>query len=89
MNSFGQDRFKANGIQHAVDAPPELLAKAPPDVVALPLLGPALLSLRPLRDGNEKMEAEVLAFMPLDSFLCIKSACSPCLYCANSYKINS
>lgn len=33
----------------------------PRDVVALPLTGPTLLSLRPFRDGQEKMEATLAA----------------------------
>lgn len=43
---FEYDRFR---VVHAVDVPPELLAKAPRDVDALPLMGPTLLSLRPFR----------------------------------------
>jgi len=55
---FEYDRFR---VVHAVDVPPELLAKAPPDVTALPLLGPTLLSLRPFRDGAEQVEATLAA----------------------------
>lgn len=55
---FEYDRFR---VVHAVDIPEELLHLAPRDVVALPLTGPTLLSLRPFRDGNEKMEATMAA----------------------------
>ena len=39
-------------VVHAVDVPPELLAQAPADLQALPLTGPTLLSLRPLRSSE-------------------------------------
>lgn len=55
---FEYDRFR---VVHAVDVPAELLNRTPPDVVALPLTGPTLLSLRPFRDANEKMEATMAA----------------------------
>lgn len=55
---FEYDRFR---VVHAVDVPPEFLAKAPRDVDALPLMGPTLLSLRPFKDGNEKMDATMAA----------------------------
>ena len=55
---FEYDRFR---VVHAVDIPVELLHLTPHDVVALPLTGPTLLSLRPFRDGNEKMEATMAA----------------------------
>jgi hypothetical protein len=55
---FEYDRFR---VVHAVDVPPELLPQAPSDVNALPLTGPTLLSLRPFKDGNEKMEATMAA----------------------------
>lgn len=55
---FEIDRFR---VVHAVDVPQELLAKTPPGVDALPIFGPTLLSLRPFKDGNEKMEATVAA----------------------------
>lgn len=55
---FEYDRFR---VVHAVDIPPELLSRAPRDVVALPLMGPTLLSLRPFKDGNEKMVATMAA----------------------------
>ena len=55
---FEYDRFR---LVHAVEIPPELLKRAPRGMVALPLTGPTLLSLRPFRDGNEKMEATMAA----------------------------
>jgi hypothetical protein len=55
---FEYDRFR---VVHAVDVPTELLPHAPHDVIALPLTGPTLLSLRPFKDGNEKMEATMAA----------------------------
>lgn len=55
---FEYDRFR---VVHAVDVPAELLNRTPPDVVALPLTGPTLLSLRPFKDANEKMEATMAA----------------------------
>jgi len=55
---FEYDRFR---VVHAVDIPPELLNRAPRDVVALPLMGPTLLSLRPFKDGNEKMVTTMAA----------------------------
>jgi hypothetical protein len=48
-------------VVHAVDVPAELLPQAPQDVTALPLTGPTLLSLRPFKDGKEKMEATMAA----------------------------
>ena len=56
---FEYDRFR---VVHAIDVPAELLDRTPPDVVALPLTGPTLLSLRPFKDANEKMEATMAAF---------------------------
>jgi len=63
---FEYDRFR---VVHAVDVPPELLAKAPQEVSSLPLLGPTLLSLRPFRDGAESMEATLAALngLPLSA----------------------
>ena len=55
---FEYDRFR---VVHAIDVPAELLNRAPPDVVALPFTGPTLLSLRPFKDANEKMEATMAA----------------------------
>lgn len=55
---FEYDRFR---VVHAVNVPFELLNRTPPGIVALPLTGPTLLSLRPFRDANEKMEATMAA----------------------------
>lgn len=55
---FEYDRFR---VVHAVDVPVELLNRTPPDIVALPLTGPTLLSLRPFRDANEKLDATMAA----------------------------
>lgn len=55
---FEYDRFR---VVHAVDVPLELLARTPPGVEALPVLGPTLLSLRPFRDNQEKMTATLAA----------------------------
>lgn len=55
---FEYDRFR---VVHAVDVPPEMLSSAPRDLVTLPLMGPTLLSLRPFKDGQEKMEATMAA----------------------------
>ena len=59
---FEYDRFR---IVHAVDVPDELLNRAPRDVVALPLMGPTFLSLRPFRDGNEQLDATIAALQGL------------------------
>jgi hypothetical protein len=55
---FEYDRFR---VVHAVDIPVELLDRTPPGIDALPFTGPTLLSLRPFRDANEKMEATMAA----------------------------
>jgi len=55
---FEYDRFR---VVHAVDVPRELLAEAPLNVDALPLTGPTLLSLRPFRSSQEKMDATLAA----------------------------
>ena len=43
-------------VIHAVDIEPEMLAKAPSDLRRLPLRGPTLLSLRPLK-GNDAIDS--------------------------------
>ncbi|MBX9936401.1 MAG: pilus assembly protein [Burkholderiaceae bacterium] len=48
--------YRRMAVVHAVDIEPEMLAKAPPGLQKLPLLGPTLLSLRPLQ-GNEAIES--------------------------------
>jgi hypothetical protein len=55
---FEYDRFR---VVHAIDVPAKLLNRTPSDVVALPLTGPTLLSLRPFKDANEKMDATMAA----------------------------
>ena len=47
-------------VVHAVDVPPDLLAKAPTDLQTLPLTGPTLLSLRPLQ-ASEFVESTLQA----------------------------
>ena len=55
---FEIDRFR---VVHAIDVPPELLAKAPADLQHLPLTGPTLLSVRNFRDSKESFEATMAA----------------------------
>ena len=55
---FEIDRFR---VVHAIDVPPEMLAKAPPQVDALPWTGPTVLSIRPFKDSAERMEATLAA----------------------------
>lgn len=55
---FEIDRFR---VVHAIDIPPELLGKTPPDVVALPFSGPTLLAVRPFRDQKESSDATLAA----------------------------
>ena len=59
---FEYDRFR---VVHAVDVPPEMLAMAPPEVAAMPLFGPTLLSLRPFRNAQENMDATMAALQGL------------------------
>lgn len=59
---FEIDRFR---VVHAVDLAPELLARTPPDIEALPLTGPTLLAVRPFKDNNESMEATLAALQGL------------------------
>ena len=59
---FEYDRFR---VVHAVDVPPELLAMTAPEVAALPLSGPTLLSLRPFRNNQENMDATLAALQGL------------------------
>ena len=54
---FGYHRM---AVVHAVDVLPELLAQAPANLQALPLTGPTLLSLRPLR-ASETVESTMQA----------------------------
>lgn len=55
---FEYDRFR---VVHAIEVAPELLSKARRNIVALPIWGPTLLSLRPFKDGQEEMEATMAA----------------------------
>jgi hypothetical protein len=55
---FEYDRFR---VVHAIEVAPELLTRAPSDIVAMPLTGPTLLSLRPFKDGAEQMDATLAA----------------------------
>jgi hypothetical protein len=60
---FEYNRFR---VVHAVDVAPELLARAPADVTALPLTGPTLLSLRPFNDNKEMMDATMAAMQGME-----------------------
>jgi hypothetical protein len=60
---FEYDRFR---VVHAIDIPVELMGKAPEEMRTLPLTGPTLLGLRPLRDGNEKLDVTLAALAGLD-----------------------
>ena len=55
---FEIDRFR---VVHAVDVPLEELSQADPRILAMPLMGPNLLALRPFKTENEKMEATMAA----------------------------
>jgi hypothetical protein len=55
---FEYDRFR---VVHAIDIALELLTHTPPDIEALPLMGPTLLALRPFKDNQEKMDATLVA----------------------------
>jgi hypothetical protein len=59
---FEIDRFR---VVHAVDIAPELLARTPPGINALPMTGPTLLAVRAFKDDTEKMEATVAAMQGL------------------------
>jgi hypothetical protein len=56
--AFEIDRFR---VVHAVDVPPELLARAPAGIDAQPWTGPTLLAVRPFRNEQEKMQATLVA----------------------------
>jgi hypothetical protein len=64
--AFEIDRFR---VVHAIDVAPELLAMTPSGINALPLTGPTLLSLRPFKNDQEKMETTLAALqgVPLGS----------------------
>jgi hypothetical protein len=59
---FEIDRFR---VVHAIDVSPELLAKAPGKIDAMPWTGPTLLSLRAFKDNKESMDATIAAFQGL------------------------
>jgi len=63
---FEYNQFR---VVDTVNVPPELLASTPPNVKALPLLGPTLLSSHPFRDGAEQMAATLAALngLPLSA----------------------
>lgn len=60
---FEYDRFR---VVHAIDVPPELMDKAPAEMRILPMTGPTLLGLRPLRDSNEKLNVTLAALQGVD-----------------------
>lgn len=60
---FEYDRFRA---VHAIDVPQELMDKAPAGMRTLPMAGPTLLGLRPLRDSKEKLDVTLAALQGLD-----------------------
>lgn len=59
---FEIDRFR---VVHAVDVPPELLVKAPPELRGFSLAGPTLLSVRDFRNAEESLEFTVAALQGL------------------------
>lgn len=48
-------------VVHAVDVEPELLAKAPPALQSLPLMGPTPIALRPFKNSEEQFEFTMAA----------------------------
>jgi hypothetical protein len=48
-------------VVHAVDVPQDSLGQAPANLQNLPLMGPTLLTLRPFKDNNEKVNATLAA----------------------------
>lgn len=44
-------------VVHAIDVPQDMLRKAPAGLQALPVFGPTLLSVRPFKNENERMDA--------------------------------
>lgn len=61
---FEYNRFR---VVHAIEVPVQMLDKTPAGIVALPLWGPTLLSLRPFRNNDEQADATLadIAGMPL------------------------
>lgn len=65
---FEVDRFR---VIHALEVPQDQIAQTPPDVRALPLLGPTIVAVRPFKDGMERFEmasaelkGEMISAMP-------------------------
>lgn len=61
--AFEIDRFR---VVHAVDVDPELLARAPDRLQALPQWGPRLVAIRPFVDAAEKAEATLAAIQGVE-----------------------
>jgi hypothetical protein len=55
---FEYDRFR---VVHALDIPAQLEDRAPPGIAAKPWLGPTLLSLRPFRNEQERVDTTMAA----------------------------
>lgn len=55
---FEIDRFR---VVHAIEVPPELVNRAPPELRQLPLTGPTLLSIRDFKDSKESFDATMAA----------------------------
>lgn len=55
---FELDRFR---IVHAIDVDDALRSKAAPGLAVEPLWGPTLLSVRPFKDGQEKLDVTMAA----------------------------
>ena len=55
---FEYDRYR---VVHAIEIPQDLLDKTPSGLTALPWTGPSLLSLRPFRSEEERVEATMVA----------------------------
>ncbi len=48
-------------VAHAIDVQPDLLARTPEGIEALPITGPTMLSLRPFKNDAEKASATMAA----------------------------
>ncbi len=59
---FELNRFT---VVHAIEVPPESLAKAPPELRQLPLLGPGILSVRAFKNNEEQTNATMAALAGL------------------------
>ena len=55
---FEIDRFR---VVHAIEVEPQLLKSAPPQWQQLPLTGPTMLSVRPFKNSDERMDATMAA----------------------------